>query len=50
MKMDDHGLRWGVVPEYFAYTGERVIAGDDAVAAVLESLGATRPIPPRAKA
>ncbi|HWO91449.1 MAG TPA: 4-alpha-glucanotransferase, partial [Methylomirabilota bacterium] len=47
--MDELGLRWGVVPEYFGYTGKRVIASDDAVAAVLKSLGATRPNPPRAK-
>src|SRR5258708_12074094 len=47
--MDERGLRWGVVPEYFGYTGDRVIAGDDAVAAVLKSLGATQPNPPRAK-
>jgi len=47
--MDERALRWGVVPEYFGYTGDRVIAGDDAVAAVLESLGAHRPNPPRAK-
>jgi 4-alpha-glucanotransferase len=46
--MDERGLRWGVVPEYFSYKGERVIAGDDAVAAVLKSLGADRPSP-RAK-
>lgn len=47
--MDERGLRWGVVPEYFGYTGERIIARDDAVAAVLTSLGADRPGPPRTK-
>src|SRR5260370_37731464 len=49
MKMDERGLRWGVVPEYFGYTGQRIIASDDAVAAVLKSLDATRPNPPRAR-
>jgi 4-alpha-glucanotransferase len=47
--MDERGLRWGVVPEYFGYTGDRIIADDDAVAAVLKSLGANGPNPPRAK-
>jgi len=47
--MDEHALRWGVVPEYFGYKGDRVSASDDAVAAVLGSLGATQPNPPRAK-
>jgi 4-alpha-glucanotransferase len=41
---------WGVVPEYFGYTGERIFAGPDATAAVLTALGAdTRKHPPPAK-
>jgi len=40
--MDERALRWGVVPEYFGYKGDRVTANPDAVAAVLASLGASR--------
>jgi 4-alpha-glucanotransferase len=41
---------WGVVPEYFGYTGERIIASPEAKAAVLSALGAdTRKHPSPAK-
>ena len=47
--MDERGRRWGVVPEYFGYTGERVTANPEAAAAVLASLDATTQNPPRPK-
>ena len=47
--MSEHARRWGVVPAYFSYTGERVSASPDAVVAVLASLGASTQDPPRAK-
>ena len=47
--MDERALRWGVVPEYFGYKGDRVTANPDAVAAVLASLGASAQNPPRPK-
>jgi 4-alpha-glucanotransferase len=41
---------WGVIPEYFGYTGERIVASPEATAAVLTALGAsTRKHPPRAR-
>jgi len=48
--MFDRAQRWGVLPEYFGYTGERVTASPEAVDAVLAALGATgRKHPPRIK-
>ena len=45
--MLDRALRWGVIPEYFGYTGERITAGPAAKEAVLNALGATKDQPPR---
>ncbi len=47
--MQDRARRWGVIPEYFGYTGEKVTASPAAEEAVLEALGATRDQPPRNK-
>jgi 4-alpha-glucanotransferase len=48
--MADRMDEWGIVPEYFGYTGERIVASPEAVAAVLAALGADRrKHPPRAK-
>src|SRR2546425_9952576 len=48
-RMADRARRWGVVPEYFAFRGDRVVASPKAQDAVLASLGATRARPPRMK-
>src|ERR1700724_828619 len=45
--MVDRAQRWGVVPEYFSYRGERVVASPEAVEAVLNALGAKTESPPR---
>jgi 4-alpha-glucanotransferase len=45
--MLDRAQRWGVVPEYFSYRGERVVASPEAVDAVLAALGARTERPPR---
>src|SRR5713226_1214433 len=45
--MVDRAQRWGVVPEYFSYRGERVVASPEAVEAVLTALGAKTESPPR---
>jgi 4-alpha-glucanotransferase len=47
--MFDRAWRWGVVPEYSGYTGERVTANPAAVEAVLGALGANKERPPRIK-
>ena len=47
--MLDRAQRWGVIPEYFGYTGDKVSASPAAVDAVLEALGATADHPPRIK-
>ncbi len=41
--------RWGVVPEYWSWTGERVSASPEAQEAVLAAIGATAERPPRTK-
>ena len=46
--MGDRATRWGVVPEYFGYKGDRIVASAEARDAVLASLGATGERPPRA--
>ena len=45
--MVDRAQSWGVVPEYFGYTGEKVTASPAAVEAVLDALGATKDRPAR---
>jgi 4-alpha-glucanotransferase len=47
--MGDRATRWGVVPEYFGYKGDRVVASAEARDAVLASLGARGERPPRMK-
>ena len=47
--MVDRAQSWGIVPEYFGYTGEKVNASPAAVEAVLAALGATTDHPPRMK-
>ncbi len=45
--MSDRPTRWGVVPEYFGYRGDRVLATPAAQDAVLAALGANRQSPAR---
>jgi 4-alpha-glucanotransferase len=45
--MLERAVRWGVIPEYFGYTGEKVIATPEAIEAVLTALGAKTERPPR---
>ena len=45
--MLERAVRWGVIPEYFGYTGEKVTAGPEAVDAVLAALNAKTEHPPR---
>ena len=45
--MKERAVRWGVIPEYTGFTGERVTAGSEAIEAVLAALGARTERPPR---
>jgi len=45
--MSDRATRWGIVPEYFGYRGDRVLATPAAQDAVLAALGANRQSPAR---
>jgi 4-alpha-glucanotransferase len=47
--MIDRAQQWGVVPEYWSWTGERIVANPEAQAAVLAAMGATAQRPPRTK-
>jgi len=47
--MVDRATRWGVLPEYFGYKGDRIVASTEARDAVLAALGASRERPPRMK-
>ena len=47
--MVDRATRWGVLPEYFGYKGDRIVASTEARDAVLAALGASRQRPPRMK-
>jgi 4-alpha-glucanotransferase len=45
--MSERVARWGVIPEYFGYTGKKVTAGPKAIDAVLAALNAETEHPPR---